>query len=58
MAEKAETRISIGKRHKSTYDDDSVVSNSYSSAIYRDELDEDYNPLEDESASVDLEVVR
>ena len=52
---KAATRISIGKRHKSTYDDDSVVSNSYSSAIYRDESDEDYNPLEDESASVDLE---
>ena len=52
---KTETRISTGKRHKSTYDDDSVVSNSYSSAIYRDESDEDYNPLEDESASVDLE---
>ena len=52
---KAETRISIGKRHKSTYDDDSVVSNSYSSAIYRNESDEDYNPLEDKSASVDLE---
>ena len=55
MRDMTETRISFQNQYESSYDDDYRVSDSDSSDLDYDESEGDYNPLDDEIASVYLD---